>query len=180
MGGIGYFYGTRKVDVSSAPEYAETDRDFWEKAASARSGAVVEEQGPYELFSAVPSRPFFPRGFLWDEGFHLQVILDWDMDLALEIVSSWFALMDENGWISREQILGPEARSKVLSEFQTQHLHYANPPTLFLIIQAFIATLSGESPYSGAPSRYLSDSVAAKAVLAAIYTKMKKYYIWFR
>ena len=113
MGGIGYFYGTSKVDVSSAPEYAETDQNFWEKAASTRSRAVVEEQGPYPLFSAVPSRPFFPRGFLWDEGFHLQVILDWDMELALEIVSSWFDLMDENGWIAREQILGPEARSKV-------------------------------------------------------------------
>jgi mannosyl-oligosaccharide glucosidase len=97
MGGIGYFYGTSKVDVSPGPEYAETDQNLWKKAASARSHAVVEEHGPYQLFSAVPSRPFFPRGFLWDEGFHLQVILDWDVDLALEIVSSWFDLMDENG-----------------------------------------------------------------------------------
>lgn len=179
MGGIGYFYGTSKVDVSSAPEYAETDQNFWEKAASARSRAVVEEQGPRQLFSAVPSRPFFPRGFLWDEGFHLQVTLDWDVDLTLEIVSSWFDLMDENGWLAREQILGPEARSKVPSEFQTQYPHYANPPTLFLVVQAFVARLSGVTPFSGAPSRYLSDSAAGKAFLTVIYPKMKKHYEWF-
>ena len=180
LGGIGYFHGTSKVDVSSTPEYAETDPNFWEKAASARSRAVVEEQGPYQLFSAVPSRPFFPRGFLWDEGFHLQVILDWDMDLALEIVSSWFDLMDENGWIAREQVLGPEARSKVPSEFQTQYPHYANPPTLFLVFQAFVARLGGALPFSGAPSRYLSDPAAGKAFLKAIYPKLKKHYEWFR
>lgn len=179
LGGIGYFYGTSKVDVSSAPEYAETEENFWEKSASARSHAYVEEQGPYQLFSAVPSRPFFPRGFLWDEGFHLQVILDWDMDLALEIVSSWFDLMDENGWIAREQILGPEARGKVPSEFQIQYPHYANPPTLFLVVQAFAARLSGALPFSGAPSRYLSDSATGEAFLQAIYPKMKKHYEWF-
>lgn len=179
LGGIGYFYGTSKVDVSFAPEYAETDQNFWKKAASARSRGTVEEQGPYQLFSAVPSRPFFPRGFLWDEGFHLKIILDWDMDLALEIVSNWFDLMDENGWIAREQILGPEARSKVPSEFQTQYPHYANPPTLFLVVQAFVTRLGGASSFSGAPSRYRSDSAAAKAFLKMIYPKMKKHYEWF-
>jgi len=179
MGGIGYFDGTSKVDVSSAPENAEPDQNFWEKATSAQSRALVDEQGPYQLFSAVPSRPFFPRGFLWDEGFHLQVILDWDMDLALEIVSSWFDLMDESGWIAREQILGPEARSKVPPDFQTQYRHYANPPTLFLVVQAYVAKLSGVSSPSGAPSRYLSDPAAGKAFLEAIYSKMKRHYEWF-
>lgn len=179
MGGIGYFHGTSKVDVSSAPAYAETDDRFWEKTAAAQSQATIEEQGPYQLFSSIPSRPFFPRGFLWDEGFHLQVILDWDMDLALEVLSSWFDLMDEHGWIAREQILGTEARSKVPSQFQTQYLHYANPPTLFLVVQAFVARLDGDTPYSGAPSHYISDHAAGKAFLEALYPKLKKHYEWF-
>jgi len=180
MGGIGYFHGTSIVDTSSAPEYAETDLDFWGKAATARSRAVVQEEGPYQLFTSVPSRPFFPRGFLWDEGFHLQVIMDWDMDLALEIISSWFNLMDDDGWIAREQILGSEARSKVPSEFQTQYPHYANPPTLFLIVQVFVAKLNAITPYAGTPSRLLGDPTAGKSMLAAVYPKLRKHYEWFR
>ena len=180
MGGIGYFYGTSMVDISSAPQYAENDEKIWDTAALARSRAEVKEQGPYQLLSAVPSRPFFPRGFLWDEGFHLQVMLRWDMDLALEIVSSWFNLMDENGWIAREQILGPEARSKVPQEFQTQYQHYANPPTLFLVVQTFAAALNGEWSYSGAPSRHLTDHAEGRAFLLAIIPKLKANYEWFR
>ena len=180
IGGIGYFYGTSMVDLSSAPDYAEGDEKHWDAAALARSQAEVKEQGPYQLLSAVPSMPFFPRGFLWDEGFHLQVILRWDMDLALEIVSSWFSLMDESGWIAREQILGPEARSKVPQEFQTQYPHYANPPTIFLVVQAFATALIGEWSYSGAPSRHLSNHTEGRAFLMAILPKLKTNYQWFR
>ncbi|KAL8643626.1 MAG: hypothetical protein Q9226_008232, partial [Calogaya cf. arnoldii] len=167
------------VDASSAEEYSEVDLNFWEKAASARAQAVVEEHGPYHLFSTVPSRPFFPRGFLWDEGFHLQVVLDWDMDLALEIVSSWFNLMNEDGWIAREQILGPEARSKVPPEFQVQYPHYANPPTLFLVVQAFLTRLNSPSSYSGEPSHYLANPAAGRAFLHMIFPKLKRHFQWF-
>lgn len=129
---------------------------------------------PAELYTAVPCRPSFPRGFLWDEGFHqliiwwvsransilyelhhlhhyhfscveiqfkfmsafswlhktywhslqtnnlwylnmLYVILctlltrRWDIHISLDIIGHWLDLMNVDGWIPREQILGDEA-----------------------------------------------------------------------
>jgi mannosyl-oligosaccharide glucosidase len=141
LGGVGYFHGKQVIDRSYAEEYEETDEAFWEAAAEARERKQQKLEGPYELFTAIPSRPFFPRGFLWDEGFHLIPILDWDTDVSLQIIKSWFNTIDDDGWIAREQILGQEARSKVPEEFQVQYPHYANPPTLFLVIESFMERL---------------------------------------
>lgn len=136
IGGVGYFYGTSLVDRSYSVAYDEDEEGFWEAAEqSLKDGTTTAaEEGPTELLTTVPSRPFFPRGFYWDEGFNLIPLLEYDADLSLEILKSWFALIDKDGWIAREQILGPEARSKVPKEFQTQYPHYANPPTLMLLL----------------------------------------------
>ncbi|KPI42317.1 putative mannosyl-oligosaccharide glucosidase [Cyphellophora attinorum] len=173
LGGVGYFYGDSLVDRSYAPEYDEDDEGFWEQTAEARARAQVQQDPARELFTAVPSRPFFPRGFLWDEGFHLVPIVEWDLDLTLDILSSWFNLMDSDGWIAREQILGAEARSKVPQEFQVQYPHYANPPTLFLIIETLVAKLK-----SGKLSA--AQAAAVREHLTAIYPLLKRQYTWFR
>ncbi|KAH8908683.1 glycoside hydrolase family 63 protein [Coniochaeta sp. PMI_546] len=191
IGGIGYFYGHAVVDRSYAPEYDEENEGFWEETAEARARRQEKLEGPYELFSAIPSRPFFPRGFLWDEGFHLIPIAEWDIDLTLEIVKSWFNLMDEDGWIAREQILGPEARSKVPEEFQTQYPHYANPPTLFLILDTFIDKLrksNGSMPAtketvpqdSSISTASLDNPVVGIEYLRRLYPLLRRQYNWFK
>lgn len=172
-GGIGYFYGDSLVDRSYAPEYEEEDEGFWEPAAEARARNQPTPDSPAKLFTSVPSRPFFPRGFLWDEGFHLIPLVEWDADLALQIVESWFDLMDENGWIAREQILGPEARSKVPAEFQVQYPHYANPTTLFLAIEMLIQKAQS-------PAFSTGDKESIKSRLHALYPLLQKHYAWYR
>ncbi|KAM0285180.1 hypothetical protein ACHAQH_001609 [Verticillium albo-atrum] len=191
IGGIGFFHGDHLVDKSYAPEYDEENEGFWEEAAAARARNKQEMDGPHELFTSVPSRSFFPRGFLWDEGFHLIPIADWDIDLTLEIVKSWFNLIDEEGWIAREQILGPEARSKVPEEFQVQYPHYANPPTLFLIIEGFMERLRKNngtqaaeretfSPKESLQTAHLDNVELGEEYLRRIYPLLRRQYDWFR
>ncbi|MCJ1368496.1 Processing alpha glucosidase I [Acarospora aff. strigata] len=191
VGGIGYFYGDSITDRSYAPEYEEENEGFWQETAEARMRAELKMEGPSELYTSIPSRPFFPRGFLWDEGFHLLPVADWDIDLTLDIVQSWFNLMDEDGWIAREQILGAEARSKVPQEFQVQYPHYANPPTLFLVLETFIdkLRLNAFSQTDSPTQRNFSDDVRsthltnpdlALSYLRTLYPLLKRHYFWFR
>ena len=88
---------------------------------------------------------------------------------SFEILTSWFNLMDKDGWIGREQILGDEARSKVPKEFQVQYPHYANPPTLFLTLEALLDKMelsADKGPYMD--------------FLRNIYPKLKLHYQWYR
>ncbi|KJR89943.1 mannosyl-oligosaccharide glucosidase [Sporothrix schenckii 1099-18] len=187
IGGIGYFYGYGIADRSYAAAYEEEDEGFWEDAAQARAAHRETMDGPYELFTSIPSRPFFPRGFLWDEGFHLLPIADWDMDLTLDIVKSWFNLMDDDGWIAREQILGSEARSKVPAEFQIQYPHYANPPTLFFVVDRFVQKLrqaangtAGHDAAAGSSSNLVDNTELGLEYLRALYPRLRRQYDWFR
>ena len=99
--------------------------------------------------------------------------------------------MDENGWIAREQILGTEARSKVPHEFQVQYPHYANPPTLFMVLESFIKKLQGNHTMSSKTlqeqlindelrSTSLKNSEVAIAYLRSIYPLLKRHYFWYR
>jgi hypothetical protein len=121
------------------------------------------------LYSAVPSRSFFPRGFLWDEGFHNLLISKWSKTLSADIVAHWLDLMNVEGWIPREQILGLEARSKVPSEFLVQHNKNANPPTLLLTLSSMVQdfTLAKDIP------EWFSE------YLNRIWPRLVVWYNWF-
>ncbi|XP_070540906.1 mannosyl-oligosaccharide glucosidase-like [Ptychodera flava] len=147
IGGIGYFYG--KSIVKS--RYTSEPVEYWDAP----------------LYTAVPSRSFFPRGFLWDEGFHNLLISKWDPSISKEIIGHWIDLMNVEGWIPREQILGNEARAKVPAEFVVQYNENANPPTLFLPIQSLMKEL------------VKSSDAKDQAFLKRIYPRLKVWFNWF-
>lgn len=165
MGGIGYFEGDwilddgmEGVDEDSLQEGDDDDYFSSSEEEIPKITPNPHSVGPSKLFTGVPSRTFFPRGFLWDTGFDLFLIQHFDQDIAKDIISSWMATMDENGWIPREQIFGEEARSKVPQEFQIQYPHYANPPIMVGILRQFLKQDTGailcyiRSNNSGFPS----------------------------
>ncbi|KAF8892637.1 glycoside hydrolase family 63 protein [Infundibulicybe gibba] len=198
VAGVGYFYGTSIVDRKFSYEWDEDENHV--EGDGDESGAKLTE--PKALLTATPSRSFFPRGFYWDEGFHLLHIGQWDNDFSLEILKDWIDLIDDDGWVAREQILGEEARSKVPDEFQTQVPNYANPPTLTMAVTAFISRVKAASsgltdqalgmggaqipifdsqlPTSGVESRYLQSPELALEFLKSIYKPLKRHYDWFR
>lgn len=122
IGGIGYFHGSSRVQST----YTKEPVPYWKSS----------------LYSSVPSRSFFPRGFLWDEGFHGLLIATWDLDIEMDILNHWMDLMNVEGWIPREQILGPEALAKVPEEYVTQRNTIANPPTFFLTLKMILSKYS--------------------------------------
>ncbi|GAB0187852.1 mannosyl-oligosaccharide glucosidase [Grus japonensis] len=140
LGGVGYFHGRSLV---RSP--------LQERPVPGPEAA---------LFTAVPSRSFFPRGFLWDEGFHQLLLARWAPALSREAIAHWLDLMNAEGWIPREQILGEEARAKVPPEFLLQLSEMANPPTLLLALQ-----------------RLLPD--APPPYLRRLFPRLRAWYDWY-
>jgi mannosyl-oligosaccharide glucosidase len=130
LGSIGFFYGSSTIAPPTPLRGSHT-------LAPARTP-------PAALLTVVPSRPFFPRGFLWDEGFHQLVVGAWDAPLADHILASWLGLMHADGWIPREQILGAEAEARVPPQFLAQHRQHANPPALLLRLHSLLSSLEAD------------------------------------
>lgn len=148
LGSIGYFYGSSKVQSVHT------------------NGPVPYWKAP--LLTAVPSRSFFPRGFLWDEGFHGLLISAWDIDIELDIISHWFDLINIEGWIPREQILGLEALARVPENFVIQHNTNANPPTFFLVLKQLL---------DKHPEEMMKNSRVQ--ILEKLYPRLHAWFTWF-
>lgn len=144
LGGLGFFYGQSIVKSGKSTEV----KLYW----------------PGYLYTAVPSRSFFPRGFLWDEGFHNLLIQKWDNEISRDIISHWLDLMNIEGWIPREVIFGDEARAKVPEEFWIQNNEYANPPTLILPLSELLKNVDKKNDID---------------FLKRIYPRLKTWYNWF-
>ncbi|CAH0487051.1 unnamed protein product [Peronospora farinosa] len=149
IGGTGYFYGSSLVQHD--PEKSE-----------------VVESPVKPLFTAVPSRSFFPRGFVWDEGFHQIGISAFDDRLTRDVVAHWLGLMEEDGYIAREQILGQDARRRVPTGFLVQHVEHANPPTLLLALEKMMQW-----------HQNADTDKELQEYMRTIFPFLKRWYSWF-
>ncbi|XP_072941314.1 mannosyl-oligosaccharide glucosidase isoform X2 [Epargyreus clarus] len=146
VGSIGYFYGTSRVQS----QYTSEPVPYWKAA----------------LYSGVPSRSFFPRGFLWDEGFHGLLIGRWSLDIQLDIAAHWLDLLNVEGWIPREQILGAEALARVPAQFVVQSNAAANPPMLALTLARLV--------------RSAAWGHDQRERLARLFNRLQAWYQWFQ
>lgn len=179
LGGLGFFHGDTKVSQIAADDAFNIESLV--SSGKAMVDTKITKTKASSLLSFTPSRSFFPRGFLWDEGFHLLPVIEWDIDLAISILNSWLGQMDKDGWIAREQILGAEGRSKVPEQFQVQYPHHANPPTfLALVLPSILAKLTAKVPYNGHKSKYISTESERITLLKKLYPSLAQYYMHFR
>lgn len=153
LGGISYFYGDSEVF----------------------SNGAIKRTLEGSLFTDVPARANFPRGFYWDSGFHNILIGKWDPRLSMEILSNWIEKIDENGWVGREQILGDEARSKVPSGYITQNPEYSNPPASLLPIEMLTNCI--KSSNNCGLENFQVEEIKIK--LKKMYPKLVSHFNWF-
>lgn len=192
LGGIGYFHGSPLLGDGNDVMGALSGAD---KECSVAQTSIGAERHPLSLLSGTPSRSVFPRGFLWDEGFHQLLVSQWDVALTQQVISDWLNAMyfpsdcaaSEDcvgGWIPREMILGAEALRRVPEEFVTQRVNVANPPTFLLVVDSLLAHFFGADQQCGAESEKSCAAMTAEqsdlfSFLARIYPQLHQWVQWF-
>ncbi|WFD07739.1 mannosyl-oligosaccharide glucosidase [Malassezia vespertilionis] len=182
LGGIGFYHGDSLVD---SRELDNEELNLHEPESA--QPQIVPSRA---LLTATPSRSFFPRGFYWDEGFHLLHIGAWDMNLSMQLFESWTSLIDDKGWVAREQILGKEAHSWVPDAFKVQFPNYANPPALIMGLNAYLDKLAAVQDMTGVAEAAQQPFALGAArqggkprdpsLLARLYEPWRRHYLWYR
>jgi mannosyl-oligosaccharide glucosidase len=148
LGGILYTYGTLKLNHEN-------------------------ETAARELFTASPSRNGFPRGFLWDEGFHQQILCRYNSTLCMRMMKTWFETIEPNGWIPREQARGDEIENSFSQKgFIYQTEEESNPPSIILPLVHLI-----EKAFDNKTAQVEVDDILA--FLGTYRVVLKSWLIWF-
>jgi len=144
MSGIGYYYGDVRIK------------------------GQTKEQPKLSLYTASPSKTEFPRGFLWDEGFHSLIYCKFNAEICIDVLRHWMNTQLDNGWIPREQLRGSEAVSNGHPDYIDQVPDEANPPTLIFMVLSLIEYKERDELPKG-----------AYELLIDLYPKLRRWFDWF-
>ncbi|XP_022818785.1 mannosyl-oligosaccharide glucosidase [Spodoptera litura] len=159
------------VDIVYTTEDLSTPPLKGEKYARVLQEKKTEFDAEFESkFRLDEKGSFFPRGFLWDEGFHGLLIGRWSPDIQMDIAAHWMDLINVEGWIPREQILGAEALARVPKEFVVQSNAAANPPMLLIQLAHFVKIR---------PELFVTGS-KHRATLDRMFSRLQAWYQWFQ
>lgn len=159
LGGIGFFYGSSLVQGEKS---------------SSKTPSILPAIG---LLTATPSRDVFPRGFLWDEGFHQLIVQRWDAGLSVRCLQSWLQASQPNGWIPREQILGVEARERFPAHVRhliVQVPSVANPPTILMPIPMLWRFMKQQNEPGANENSHWHE------IIGDLLSKTEQYYQWLK
>lgn len=145
LSGIGYYYG--KITIE---------------------GQEGQTQPNLPLYSGSPSKTEFPRGFLWDEGFHSLIYCQWNAEICIDVLRHWLNTQLDNGWIPREQLRGAECINNGNPDYIAQIRDEANPPTLIFMVLALMEYKERDELPKG-----------ASELLEQLYPKLKRWFDWF-
>ena len=122
-----------------------------------------------KMFTMSPSRNYFVRGFLWDEGFHNTLLMDLDIDLAMRIQSDWYNTIFENGWIPREQMRGRESEY-FAPNYIVQVQNEGNPPAFILALDYLVSQVSKKNANLDKILLFFKQNIS----------KIQRWFNWYR
>ncbi|PFH36398.1 mannosyl-oligosaccharide glucosidase [Besnoitia besnoiti] len=169
LGSRGFFSGALPVaapaSAFSARAADELEEDELEASRADQAGENGGEKrggdsrewrlDALSLFSFVPCRMKFPRPFLWDEGMHALVAIEWFPLLVAQNLVSWMSIMDRTkdispGWLPRELALREEMTVGLPEVFRRQYPEAGNPPTLIFAVERLMELAAGPAGARGA------------------------------
>ncbi|PZC73964.1 hypothetical protein B5X24_HaOG208490 [Helicoverpa armigera] len=130
----------------------------------------------------------------WRAPLYTGVPSRWSNDIQMDIAAHWLDLINVEGWIPREQILGSEALARVPKEFVVQSNAAANPPMLLIQLAHFVK-IRPELFVSGSKHRSTLDRMFSRlqirpelfvsgskhrSTLDRMFSRLQAWYQWFQ
>jgi len=133
--------------------------------------AFADEAQRKTLFTTIESKEKYQYGSLFEAGLAEMLLAKWDLNLAKEVLSSWFANQDPyTGYLPGQQVYGAfaGASAKSASAWSGDD-EFGTAPTFLFPLSSYFAALQSQT-----------DGKETNEWISDLYPKLVAYYDWLR